>query len=394
MPDEAMVKPSVSGRLARLLEFLKLDPGNLRLRKDAIVEAREASQWGIAQELIDSGLERSPDDADLLAHAGFASLQAQRYDAAVDSLRAALALGVEPAEVRYNLAVGLFMQKRYEEALERLSAPLLPFELPLALPLRARCLHHLQRMEEAIADCRAHLEIVPEDFETCGLLALLLYESRAVGSAHEYAEAALRGNPRQVEAMLAIASMQSDAQQFSAARETFSRLLSDDPNCGRAWLGLALVELIELRVDAALRAITLAAAHLPEHIGTWHVLAWAQLMKGDIAAARAAFESALAIDRNFGETHGGLAAIAALEGRDDDARAAIKRAQRLDSGSLSARYAQMVLLKRAGREAEAKAVFESVLVQSPGGGEHSYRDLVARQIERLERNRDISTTRH
>lgn len=331
-------------RLNRLLAFLKQDPGNLRLRNDAVIAAIEANQWSSAQQLLET----------------------------------ALTLGVEPGQVRYNLAFALFMQRRYAEALSHLSTP----STSLELPLRARCLHHLQRIDEAIADCRAHLEIAPDSAESNGLLALLLFDTRDSNNARKHAEAALQVNPRQVEALLALASLQTEARKLEEARQTFETLVQVAPDCGRAWLGLALIELNAMRIETALRDITQAATHMPEHIGTWHVLAWVHLLAGDIAAAHAAFESALALDRNFGETHGGLAAIAALEGRDDEARTAIKRALRLDSQSLSARYAQMVLLHREGKNEQVQSVFDSVMERSAGDGVQ-YRDLVARQMQRV-----------
>lgn len=378
MPD-----PYFSERLQRLLGYLRMDPSNLPLRKDAIREAAGVGEWQTVRALVDTGLRAYPEDAELLAESGFAHLQAQRYTDAEQVLLDALELGIGPAEVRYNLAFALFMQARYADALEHLSAPLMPFELPLALVLRARCLHHLRRLDDAVADCKARLAAEPDDAEANGLLALILYDQRRVDEARAHAEAAVRRNPRQVEALLALASMHADARQFATARSTYDALLEADPGCGRAWLGRALIELGDMHLEAAERDIESAAQHIPQHIGTWHVLAWTRLLRADVPGAGAAFEQALAVDRNFGETHGGLAAVAALEGRDEDARAGIQRALRLDPLSLSARYAEMVLLQRAGRREEVRAVLDEVLARPVAGSDLHYRDLVALQMARL-----------
>jgi len=373
-----------TARLERLLSYIERDATNLKLRKDAVREAIDTGQWGTARELIDAGLQAEPAEADLLALSGFAYLQAQHYGDAEQALLAALARGVNAPDLRYNIAFADFMQRRYAEALEWLTPPDVAQALPLALTLRARCLHHLGRPLEAIADCKARLIATPDDADTLGLVALLLYEQRQSDDAMENLKAALRQNPRQLEAMLALASIQADAQDPEAASASFQSLLQAHPQCGRGWLGLALLKLGRMRPDEARHDIEFAAEHLPEHIGTWHVLAWVQIMQGDVAGAEQAFERALVLDRNFGETHGGLAVIAALQGREDDAREGIRRALRLNPQGLSAHHAELLLLKRHGRDAEAKALVESVLEQPTPQGDMRYRDLVAVHMKYLE----------
>jgi tetratricopeptide (TPR) repeat protein len=394
LPQESAAQPSVDrGRLERLLAFLQHDPGNLKLRKDAIREACNALQWPIAHELLDAGLQAHPEDAELLAQAGLVHLHHERYEDAEHVLTAALAQGLEPAEVRYNLAFTLFMLRRPEEALQHLLPPLMVFELPRTLILRARCLHYLNRRDEAIVDCRALLAQDTADAEANGLLALLLYERDERDTARRHLDSALRRDPTQCEALLTLASLQFDAEQEALARASFERLLGAHPNCGRAWLGLALIELGRTQIKAAKRDILLALKYMPDHIGTWHVLAWTEIMLGNVADAEGAFQQALAIDRNFGETHGGLAVVAAMRGDVDEARLAVKRALRLDHDSLSARYAEMILLEGAGEKTAARATLEQVLARPAARGELTYRDLVVRQMMRI-RTQSTSTPTH
>ena len=375
-------------RLSRLLGLIELDPGNVVLRLDAIREAFAVGEWDAARRLLDDGLLAYPGEPQLQGLSGFSHLQAERYNEAEQALRAAL-VHVKSAELGFNLACALFLQRRYADALEQLRDPLYFSEGPLGAVLRARCLHHLSRPEEAIVDLEKHLGSSPEDAEAHGLLALLLYEKGSSGTARGHVDAALQRDPRQIEALLALASLQSERRELDAARKSFSAILRVDPRCGRAWLGLALLDLRELRMDAAKSNVQIAASHMPEHIGTWHVLGWTYIMLGDIAGAQTAFERALSVDHNFGETHGGLAVIAALQNRPEETRLGIKRALRLDPQSLSAKYAEFLLLQRQGRHDDAKAVLDTVLSRSAGRGGLQYRDLVVAQLQAL-RARDGS----
>jgi tetratricopeptide (TPR) repeat protein len=223
--------------------------------------------------------------------------------------------------------------------------------------LRARCLYHLQRPQDAIADLEAHLGVSPDDAEAHGLLALLSYEQGGTDAACEHVDAALQRDPEQVEALLTRAYVSSDALKLHVARVSFDTAVRVDPRCGRGWLGLALLDLCESRAVEAKRNVQAAASYMPQHIGTWHVLAWANITLGDVAGAQAAFDEALVLDRNFGETHGGLAVIAALQGRDEEARVSVRRALRLDPQALSPKYAEILLLQREGRHEDASVVF-------------------------------------
>lgn len=371
-----------TARLNRLLIFVELDASNATLRKQAIREASTIGYWDTARTLIDAGLRIHPQEPDLLALSGFAHLRAHHYDDAEEALCDALSLGLDAPELHYNLAFARFGQKRYQEALAALTAPLAD-AVPLALLLRARCLHHLGRHEESIFACRAHLAIAQEDAETHGLLGLLLYEQEQADAAMPHVAAALRLNPQQLEAMLVSASLQSDSQNYDAARSLFETLLKSHPQCGRAWFGLALIELTQLHVHAAKRSIEQAAARMPSHIASWHLSAWANIMLGDILCAELAFDKALSADRNFGETHGGLALIAAMQGREVDARVSIKRALRLDPQSMSAHYAEMLLLQRAGQHDQAQKVLDAVLARPAVQAKGQYGDLVNVQVEYL-----------
>lgn len=121
---------------------------NLALRKSAIREALDAGQCASARQLIDDGLDSDPLNADLLAFCGIVYLRERRYADAAQSLASAVALGPQPAEVHYDLAFARYCDGRYADALDVLSTQVC-LAAPLANVLRARCLHELERLDEA-----------------------------------------------------------------------------------------------------------------------------------------------------------------------------------------------------------------------------------------------------
>ncbi len=370
-------------RLNRLMSFLRLDENNLELLKETIHEAFACGQWEYARELIESGLKRAPADAGLLGVVGILSLRDLRYGDAIDALLAARTQGLDSPSLRYDIAYAHFMLRQHRQTLEALDFPAMARTVPASLVLRARCLHHLGRIDEAIASCKEQLMLHPQGAETLGLLALLLQERGRAGEARMLAEAALEMDSLQLEAQLALASIQADAHQHEAAQASFRALVQSHPTCGRGWLGLALADMMQMQYDAARVSIELAACHIPEHIGTWHVLAWLHILGGDAAAAKAAFEHALTLDRNFAETHGGLAVVAALQGREIEAQQIVRRALGLDPQSLAVQYARLLLLQALGQHDKAQAVVNDFLAREVPHRGMLYRDLLAQQMSRM-----------
>jgi len=356
----APLVPGSRARIDRMRALLEREPQNPELRKAAIRAACDTQYWLAAHDLLETGLQQQPEDPELLA----------------------LAQRLVPLEVRYDLACALFEQRRCEEALRHLLPPG-KHEWPRARVLRARCLHQLNRRVEAIADCRAHLALEPEDPEANGLLALLLYERDQRGAVQRHIDNALRHDPTQCEALLAQASLQLDARQQTLAYASFESLLAAHSTCGNAWLGLALIELERLQPKSARSLILRALSSMPDHIASWHVLAWIEIMLGRFVEAERAFRRALVVDRTCGETHGGLAMTAALRGFENEARLCITRALKLDHDSVLARYAEMLLLEQLGRVKEARDALVQILARPARRGELTYRDLVIRKMMRM-----------
>jgi Tfp pilus assembly protein PilF len=121
---------------------------------------------------------------------------------------------------------------------------------------------------------------------------------------------------------------------------------------------------------------------MPDHIGTWHLLAWVYILRNDSISARSALEKSYVLDRNFGETHGGFAIVDAMDGLDEQARLNMRRALKLNPNGLSAHYAEMLLLKKAGKPVEASQLINKVLDRSAPNSHESGRALVEAWLRR------------
>lgn len=372
--------PSSNPVLDRLLKYLELDERNRPLRQDALQEACRAGAWLIARKLVEDGLLLHPDEAGLLELCGVSCLRARRYDDAEHMIALIFERGAGDSNLRYSLALAMSMQGRHGDALEQLSGDAVIHDVEIAPLLKARCLHHLDRLDDAIVECSTYLSRVPRDANGHGVMALLLYDKGGQPAASRHCRTALELDPSQCEGLLVQALIQQDAREMDGALATFDRLVSAHPTCGRGWLGKALINMGQQRMAAANEDIELAIHYMPMHIGSWHVLAWILILQGDAEGAERAFRSALELDRTFAETHGGLAAVAALQGREDEARAGIRRARGLSPDVMSAVYAEFVLFQRDGRDGEARRLVEAFVNRAPKGREIPFRESLILQM--------------
>jgi len=355
-----------AARLQRLLGYVAADPQNTQLLADAAQEALRLGDAAQARSLIERGLGASAGDTAKRFHFGNLLLAAGDY-AGAEGLFAGLAdeIGPKPPVV-YNIAVALFGEKRYVEAIERLQgiAEAGQRELPQFELLLAKALYYDQRIEGALEHIDRFLQGAPNDREGLQFKSLIAYDAGAAVAAEAVARRLLSAYPDDAIGHLVLGSIAVDQRNPELARQHIQQSLARQPDLGRAWSMLGFANLQETRLDVACGDFEHAVQHMTDHLGTWHGLAWARLLLGNLPGAHEAVNRAMAVDRNFSENHGTLAVLEVLEGRFEEAETSIKRGLRLDRKSPSSNYARSLLMAERGEPGASKKLIERILTQA------------------------------
>jgi tetratricopeptide (TPR) repeat protein len=372
MPEGAVTPPPAS-RLQRLLGFLGHDPKNLRLIADAAQAAFDEGDPACAERLLERYDAIEPLPPALVNLRGMAALDAQRYEDAKTSFEALLAASPDEPELRFNLAWTKAMLRDWRGA-EALLGDAVMAASPRAPQLRIQVLHHLGRLDDALAVGGRLAERFPDNRDLMGELATVAIDAEQLSLAEAYARRA--GDQHDGLATLGMLTLNDDRVDASIA--LFRRALAADPRNARALLGEGLGLLAKGEPADATRAIDAAAGLFETHLGSWVAAGWAYFVKGDYATSRARFETALAIDGAFAEIHGGLAVLDVAMGQLESAERRTEVALRLDRNCLSAALAKVLVLSARGDVKTAERVRDTALNTKIGASGRTIAQAMAR----------------
>lgn len=379
-----MMANETQARLEKLLGFLQVDTDNFALLSDAADLSMQLGDFAVAKNLVKRALTLQPQDPLARYRTAVILLSERKPEDSVAITQALLEEGHLHAAVRFEHARSLVMLGRFDEA-EPIFAGLLPEaasfrELP---QLYIRTLHHLGKVDEAIAFASKYMNDHPEDGSVQGMLSLLHLDNNDIAQAAELSAKALERAPNNMDALLTAGSVALAYENETDAKTYFDKAIAIYGNSGRAWAGLGLVNMLAMDLPAARNDFERAVEFMPTHLGSQNALAWIQILQRDYAAAKKTLQASLDIDRTFGETHGGLAVLAAVEGDWDNAKRLAEMAVRLQPESFSGRFAQSLIMTHRGHPERAQAMVETVFknFQVAGGGtlNDALRRFVVRQ---------------
>lgn len=343
----------------------------------------------------------APTNAQIPLLIGAARLQLGEATPARAAFERALAIEPENAPALEQLVNLDLVQKKYDDAMQRLSARQQATPGKLALPLLVAKVQ-LARGDRAAAE--ATLLKTAADFpknDSPGLLlAQLYYDARQNDQAKKQLRTAIEKNPRNLPAMMLLATISEGEQDYKAAAEAYDQVLKADPKFSPALNNLAYLcaeflgqldrayelaqrtrELLPFDPSAAdtlgwilyqrgsyanaLGLLHEGAAKLSDQPEILFHYGMAQYMTGDEAGARAALQSALVGDKNFRGREECRSALALLEINPTTAqpadRAKLEKrvAEKADDPVAQGRLA--AICERDGDAARAIASYEAVL---------------------------------
>ncbi len=352
-------------RLEKVRGYMQVDPANRHLRDEEIDLLLDLRELDAARIKLDQALQAEPGEPSLLFRLATLAMIKREFADAEKLLTGLIAAGVREPGVAYNLAYCQFVQRRFADTRQTLTSYPEARQVPAAIPLEGRCLHHMGELPAAQELLHAHLAQYPEDVDAQGLAALVCVDQNQFKEARELATAALRRDPNRIEALIAIGTVDLNEENFEAAAAAYQQVLSINARDGRSWLGMGIIMLLSQRLPDATECLRRATEAMPEHSGTWVTLGWCLVMQNHLEEAEAAYRHAVEASRAFSEAHGGLAVVAALKGDKEVAKRSMEIARRLDPGSMSAAYADALLSGNA-KDAQGLSKLATDLLQSKG----------------------------
>lgn len=362
MSVAATAAASVS-RLRTLLGFLDQDQNNLSLLAEATAAALEIGDLAGVSRLIERYERLAPLPPAMLGLQGLAWLDAGDYAAAARVFEALLMDHPEDPTLAFNLAWSRGMLGDHQGALDCLPQAVAA-GVPRAAALKVQALHHLGRVDEALAEGEPLARLWPEDRELAAALSVAATDAERLDLARLYAG---RAGPHP-DGLATLGALALSDDRVEEAIGYYDQALMARSDNARALLGKGLGLLVAGQGQDAAENLVRSAEIFGDHPGTWIAAGWAQFVNGDYAESRLSFERALAADGNFAECHGGLAVLEAVEGRFDNARQRAEVALRLDRACLSAALATSLILEHDNDPSKAARV-RDIALNAPIGPE-------------------------
>lgn len=348
-------------RLRRLLEFLDADPDNLTLIADAASAAFDGGNLTTALSLLDRYRVLADFPPMLVNLDGLVALRSSRLGDAAAAFDALLAAGVTDPSVRFNRAWVHALHGEHEQALALLDDDAVAVT-PRAAALKVQMLHHLGRIEDALAAGHGLAERFPGNEDLLGALSVVAMDADDLALAAFYADQA--GGSADALTTRGLVALNED--RAGDAMALFDDALARHPDAARAWLGKGLGLIATGQVSQGTAALQRGAEIFGDHLGSWIAVGWTQFIAKDLKGARATFEKALLLDENFAESHGGLAVLDIAEGNLDGGKRRSEIALRLDKQCFGGMLARMLLQEAKGNAAAAQRTWERALDMPAG----------------------------
>lgn len=350
---------NIKGKLERYLSYVRIDPKNDGLLRDAINLAMTCEDWECAGRLIEQGRIAWPDDPIFEI---FADARAWKIQDLVELERSATCLCelcADEPEHHYHLAWCAMHKRDFERAVLQLTNH---FAVHAEYCLLAmHCLHLAGKIDEAITLGERAIEMHGDAPKVAGQLAMLYLDAFDEIKARAYAQQCLDRLPDYPAAATTMATLAVSDGDFVGGLERFSKLATAHQKDGRIWSGYAAALLANGKLAEAETAFAHSVMYMPEHIGTWLTYGWTFLLQSNLDVAEQHFVRAMKIDDRFAETWASLAVVHAMRGDDRQAKHCREIAHRLNPDVNADRFLDFRDLVARGENDAARALVQETL---------------------------------
>ena len=218
-------------------------------------------------------------------------------------------------------------EQRFASALERAQAQIdKQSNSAIAWTLRGKVYLAQRDFDRAQSDLQKAIEL-DGNFEPAHLLLAQLY---ATSNRQEEAIkelSAFVANKKTIPALMSLALLYQNKQDFSAAVTTYEKLLSVNPNFAPALNNLAFINAEYLgQIDQALALAKRASAAAPNDFHVTDTLGWISFKKGDLSEARRLLQESANKLPDVSEIQFHLGVVLYMLGDEGMARAALQKA--------------------------------------------------------------------
>ncbi|MDA0910901.1 MAG: hypothetical protein O2809_05015 [Proteobacteria bacterium] len=382
------MEKAIDNKITRYQDYLKQDPDNVSLLMELVTLYLKHNNLIQARQLLDKLATMALSFKETYQLAVW-HIQMGEFLRAIELLVNLHAHDQSDRKISFTLSFAYFQIRQYRNALKVFNDGALDDSSVLEnIILKARILHALGELKDAVTLLAKNKEKGECDAEFCGFYALVYADLNQLSRASVWMKKALAVYPEQQEALLVENYMALYEQDAKKAYKQAEILIGLNRRNARAWINLATAYLLLGDLMKAYKSCEQAVTLFPEFIGIWQLKAWCELMQGKLHKAKESFSKAYQLDRNFAESHGGLAIIAVLEDNAEVAKNHIVTAKKLNPHNISGNYAEALVLQTQD-PMKAQQKIDEIKAYIPGVDQQKF-DLLVQQLQ----ERNIKPKRH
>jgi len=309
----------------------------------------------------------APHSAAVHTALGLSQLAQGSKQDAVAELDQAVSLGAAATQGGAVLATTLMGLKENDKALTVLKAMQAEAPThPLAYDLEGQVYLNQGQPAKARASFARALAQQNDYFSALNHLAQLDLAEHHPDAAARRFDGVLRADPKNVQAMLALATIAQASGQGAQARAWLEKSVAAHPDslpAARAWAGY------QIQTGDKAKGLALLSNLQRTHPGDeapLEMLAQAQLQSGDVAAALASYRMLARMKPESGQLQLRIASLEMALNNPAGAQAALKTSLQLDPANPDARYAQAQLAAAQGDDKSALALARQMEGPQPG----------------------------